>query len=201
MGTHGRRGFERWVMGSVTERLMRNCPVPLLAIASEKGGTAAPPAIRRILVTTDFSEGTSDALTYAFSIAQECQSKVTLLHVVNDLAMADVASKLREPLTSGIRQELEELVPEEARNWCDVETRVETGFPYRVILKLVQSEKPDLLVMNVHGKSMLDRALIGSTAERVVRSAGCPVLLIPPQLAVQKTAVKKSKPKPRRAAA
>jgi hypothetical protein len=52
--------------------------------------------------------------------------------------------------------------------------------PYRIILRILEDEKIDLLVMNIHGKGMLDRALLGSTAERVVRAASCPVMLIPP---------------------
>jgi nucleotide-binding universal stress UspA family protein len=72
------------------------------------------------------------------------------------------------------------MVPGEARNWCDIVTRVETGVPYRIILRTIEDERPDLLVMNIHGKGMLDRALLGSTAERVVRAASCPVMMIPP---------------------
>jgi len=187
MGTHGRRGFERWVMGSVTERLMRICPVPLLAIAAAKRPTAAPPAIKRIVVTTDFSEGTADALEYAFSIAQECQANIVLVHVIDDAATAEVNVKRLESLFAQIRKKLEDLVPDEARTWCDVETIVESGTPYRVIQNILKSQKPGLLVMNVHGKNMVDRALIGSTAERVVRGADCPVLLIPPKAQAKKT--------------
>src|SRR2546425_5174729 len=73
-----------------------------------------------------------------------------------------------------------EELSEEAKTWCDVDTRVETGVPYRIILRTLEDEKIDLLVMNIHGKGMLDRALLGSTAERVVRAAPCPVMLIPP---------------------
>jgi nucleotide-binding universal stress UspA family protein len=61
-----------------------------------------------------------------------------------------------------------------------VNTQVEIGAPYRIILRVLEDEKIDLLVMNIHGKGMLDRALLGSTAERVVRVAPCPVMLIPP---------------------
>jgi len=187
MGTHGRRGFERWVMGSVTERLMRNCPVPLLAIAAAKRPTPAPPTIKRIVVTTDFSDGTADALNYAFSIAQECQSKIVLVHVLDDAALAQVNAKRRVALFSEIRKKMDDLVPEDARVWCDVETIVESGTPYRVIQQILKAQKPGLLVMNVHGKNLVDRALIGSTAERVIRGADCPVLLIPPKRAVKKT--------------
>ena len=179
MGTHGRRGFEKWFLGSVTERLLRRTNVPLLTIGNAANSTKAPPAIRRILVTTDFSEGTADAIRYAFSIGQEYQAKVTLIHVLNDIS-ADISGRYRNTLIKSIRNELEELVPEEARDWCDVSTRVETGLPWTRILDTVKRDKIDLLVMNVHGKSMLDRALLGSTAERVVRGSPAPVLLIPP---------------------
>jgi nucleotide-binding universal stress UspA family protein len=180
MGTHGRRGVERWFMGSTTEKLMRHCPVPLLTIsASGEKLAAAAPRFRRILVTTDFSEGTADALAYAFFVAQENDSRIMLLHVVHD-ATADVSGKYRDLLLKGVDEQLQELIPPEARNWCDVVTSVKTGAPYRIILRTLEDEKVDLLVMNIHGKGMLDRALLGSTAERVVRAASCPVMLIPP---------------------
>ena len=177
MGTHGRRGVQRWFMGSTTEKLLRHSPVPLITISAT--GENVSPRFRRILVTTDFSDGTPDALAYAFSVAQENESRISLLHVVNDVT-ADVSGKYRESLTQGVEKQLEDLVPPEARTWCDVDTRVETGVPYRIILRTLEDEKVDLLVMNIHGKGMLDRALLGSTAERVVRVAPCPVMLIPP---------------------
>jgi nucleotide-binding universal stress UspA family protein len=177
MGTHGRDGFERWFLGSETERLMRQSPVPVLTISAKE--KLRSPAFRRILVTTDFSEGTTDALEYAFSIAQENESQITVLHVVNDIAM-DVSRKYRDAILGGVQTRLEKLVPDDAWDWCDIRTRVEVGHPYRLIERTLAKDKPDLLVMNIHGKGMLDRALVGSTAERVVRSAKCPVLLIPP---------------------
>jgi nucleotide-binding universal stress UspA family protein len=178
MGTHGRRGVERWFMGSTTEKLLRHSPVPLITI-SATGETAEIPRFRRILVTTDFSEGTADALAYAFSVAQENESQIMLLHVVHDAA-ADVSGKYRESLVQGVQKQLDDLVPTEAKAWCDVSTEVEIGVPYRLIMRVLEDEKIDLLVMNIHGKGMLDRALLGSTAERVVRVAPCPVMLIPP---------------------
>jgi nucleotide-binding universal stress UspA family protein len=179
MGTHGRRGAERWIMGSTTERLLRHSPVPLVTIRGGGERSTVAPSFRRILVTTDFSDGTTDALAYAFSVAQENESQVTLLHVLPEVAM-DSSGKYREPLVNGVRKQLEEMVPAEARNWCDIVTRVEDGAPYRIILRTIEDEKIDLLVMNIHGKGMLDRALLGSNAERVVRAAACPVMMIPP---------------------
>jgi nucleotide-binding universal stress UspA family protein len=177
MGTHAREGIDRWFLGSETEWLMRHSPIPVLTISPKE--RLRSPAFRKILVTTDFSEGTADALEYAFSIAQENESKITLLHVVNDLAM-DVSRKYRDSIIGGVQSKLEEMVPAEALEWCEVRAKVEVGHPFRLIERTLEKEKPDLLVMNIHGKGMLDRALLGSTAERVVRSAKCPVMLIPP---------------------
>jgi nucleotide-binding universal stress UspA family protein len=179
VGTHGRRGVERWFMGSTTEKLLRHSPVPLVTISAAAGEWWRDPQFGRILVTTDFSEGTRDARAYAFSVAQENDSKLTLLHVVQDLAL-DVSATYRDSLLAGVRRQLETLVPGEARNWCDIKTRVETGVPYRIILRTIEDDRPDLLIMNIHGKGVLDRALLGSTAERVVRAASCPVMMIPP---------------------
>ena len=183
MGTHGRRGVERWFMGSTTEKLLRHTPVPILTISAMGERPLTLPQFRRILVTTDFSEGTPDALAYAFSLAQENQSQVTLLHVaydiINDVAV-DLSGSYLEPSQKGILKQLDDLVPAEVRNWCDVVTRVVTGVPYRIILGMLEEGKFDLLVMNIHGKGMFERALLGSTAERVLRAASCPAMLIPP---------------------
>ena len=180
-GTHGSKGFERWLMGSVTEKLMRHCPVPLLVIGGRKKTGAAPPEIGSILVTTDFSEGTSDALSYAYSIAQECQAEIDLLHVVDELALLEMPSNIRESVIAGVRKNLERLVPARARALCETHTTVATGSPYQAILKTVRKDKVGFIVMNVQGKGMLARVLVVSTAERVVRGAECPVLLIPPK--------------------
>jgi len=180
MGTHGRRGFEQWLMGSVTQRILRRLNIPLLTLTATKkievGAT-----IRRILIATDFSKGAPDAVAYAFSVAQESQASVTVLHVIDDVS-ADLDPNYREPLILGVQTQLERLVPQAVRDWCQVSTRVETGVPFTTIVKVLKTGKFDLLVMNTHGKSMLDRALLGSTVERVVQSAECPVLLIPPLL-------------------
>ena len=177
MGTHGRRGVQRWFMGSTTEKLLRHIPVPLVTMSPAREKSTEP-RFKRILVTTDFSDGTADALAYAFSVAQEIESEVVLLHVLDDISM-DSVGKYRDQLIGGVRKQLEDLVPPEAGNWYDIVTRVEMGVPYRTILRTIEVERPDLLVMNIHGKGMLDRALLGSTAERVVRAASCPVMMVP----------------------
>ena len=176
MGTHGRRGFERWFLGSTTERLLRHSPVPVLTISPSM---KSRDTLRRILVTTDFSEGTPDALNYALSIARKNQASLTLFHVLGEMR-ALTSATYRTSQIKRVKLDLLKTVPAKAKDWCTIQPRVEAGTPYDEILKIIGKEKVDLLVMNVHGKSMLDRALLGSTAERVVRAAACPVLLIPP---------------------
>ena len=191
MGTHGRRGAERWIIGSITERLLRRCPVPVLTISSS-WKRRADPRPRHILVTTDFSKGTAAALEYAYSIAKENHAHVTLLNVLEE-NRALISVDYRKRLARTVQRKLQNLVPQDASRWC--ETRVEAGTPYHVILGMVKKGKFDLIVMNIHGISMLDRALLGTTAERVLRAAECPVLLIPPM----KDAARRTRPK-RRAA-
>jgi len=176
MGTHGRTGISRWFLGSVTESLIRISPAPLLTISPHQ--TNNSPAFRRILVTIDFSSATADALDYAYSIARQNDSEITLLHVVDDTTAA-LSIKYEDSLIQGVRNQLEDLIPQALRNRCKISTRVEEGLPHRVIVRALQQVKPDLLVMNIHAKGMLDRALHGSTAERVVRVASCPVMLVP----------------------
>lgn len=180
MGTHGRRKFKRWVMGSVAERMLRHSPIPLFVLGSGDREPRVPPAIRRILLTTDFSPGSRDALRYAFSIAEECKASIVVLHVVNDTALFVSRQEVARLKEDAIKT-MASIVPSKSPGGCSVTTRVEVGNPYRVILKTIQSEKPGLVVMNTHGKGMMERVLVGSTAERVVRGASglCPILLVP----------------------
>jgi nucleotide-binding universal stress UspA family protein len=177
-GTHGRRGFEQWLLGSVCERLLRRVRVPILTIGRVKR-LARVPNIKRVMIGIDFSGGSNEVVSYGFSIAQEFQANVTLIHAA-DLSLTDVADRYKLSLLDGIRLELQKLIPPEAPNWCDIATQVEFGVPYRSILKFADRENSDVIVLGTHGKSMLERTLLGSNAERVIRGAPCPVLAVPP---------------------
>lgn len=186
MGTHGYRGIKRWMLGSVTEQLLRHLDKPLLIITSKSNARMTLPNLKRVLITTDFSEGTQDAIRYGFSLAEEYQAEVALLHVVPQLPDSwqrlnyQLASKDIAKMTAQAKRALEELVPEEARLWCTVAAEVRHGAPHQEIIHFIQSWAPDLLVMNIHGASFMDRAILGTTAERVIRPAACPVLAVPP---------------------
>jgi nucleotide-binding universal stress UspA family protein len=173
MGTHGHR-IERYFLGSTTERFLRKLSVPLLTTRQVTRSGVQP--IRHIMVTTDFGEGSSSAIDYGCSLATKHEAKMTLLHVLNDV-QADVAGIYRKHLLQGIEVELESLLPAEARNKCAV--RVLIGRPIRRILWMVDSERIDLIVMNIHKKTAMERLSIGSTAEKIIRAANVPVLAVP----------------------
>jgi len=179
MGTHGRRQLGRFFLGSTTERLLRKLPVPVLVT---RDGASAQQSVKRILVTTDLSEGTQQAIAYAFSLAKVYGANTTLLHVLNDL-QADLSGGYREQLIAGIKSELENLLPGAPSNVCTV--RVVTGRPVRRILPIVKKEKIDLIVMNLHQKTIMDRLTIGSTAEKIIRAATIPVLAVPSTVAIK----------------
>ena len=202
MGTHGRSGLKRWFLGSITEKLLRHCPVPLLVISAAPEKPPAP-RFRRILVTADLSEGTTDALAGALTLAEKHKSQITLLHVVDDIA-ADVSGDYRGALLSGVQRYLDDLVPAQTRKGYDILTRVDVGRADRIIPRTVRSSKVDLLIMSIHEKGILDRALYGSTAEQVVRAGRCPVLLIPSTkkaIRTRRSDQEERKSKPRRSSA
>jgi nucleotide-binding universal stress UspA family protein len=132
--------------------------------------------IRHIMVTTDFGEGSSRAIEYGWSLASKHEAKMTLVHVLDDV-QADVAGIYREHLLRGIESQLENLLPSEARSKCAI--RVLIGRPFRRILWMVENERIDLIVMNIHKKTAMERLAIGSTAEKIIRAANVPVLAVP----------------------
>jgi nucleotide-binding universal stress UspA family protein len=175
MGTHGRRGLERWVIGSVAERMVRHSPIPLLLTAAAPKG-ARSWAIRQVLIPTDFSAGTDEAIRYGIALAGPAGASITMLHIIEDRSGA-VDWKTLPEQTAAIQNKLKGLVP------SGVNTLVESGEPYRVILKTVKDSSASLVIMNTHGQGFVERVLVGSTADRVVRGvvAMCPILLIPPR--------------------
>ncbi len=185
MGTHGRSGFERLFLGSVTEKVLRSTSVPVLTIpppVREPG----PPIYKTILCPLDFSDGSQRSLEYALSLAKEADARLILLHAIEDL-LGDAGTRtLGHVSVSEYYHQLEQdaaarltaMVPDEARVWARPEERVVRGRAYREILKVVADERVDLVVMGVQGKGAVDRFLFGSTTHRVVREARCPVLTL-----------------------
>ena len=187
LGTHGRTGFERLMLGSVTEKVVRKATCPVLTVPRGASEGAERPLFRRILCAVDFSPASDRAAQYALSLAQEAKSCLTLLHVVEWLPDNSFAKypgfdvdHFRKSLLTDARARTESLVPEEARAWCDVDARVVCGKPYAEILRIAQNDTTDLVVLGVHGHGPIDRMVFGSTPQQLVRQAECPVLTVRP---------------------
>jgi nucleotide-binding universal stress UspA family protein len=182
MGTHGRRGYDRVVLGSVTNRVMRRAPCPVLAICkppheSVAEGEERPHVhhLNRILFCTDFSENSERALNYAISAAAEYNSELTLLNVLEGTL---TSSKMEETIATATQQ-LDKLIPEEGRKTLKIKTTVRIGKPYQEIIQLALEAQIDMVVMGVHGRGALDLAVFGSTTNRVLQLGPCPVLAVP----------------------
>jgi nucleotide-binding universal stress UspA family protein len=134
--------------------------------------------IRHILVPTDFSAPSQQAMTYAFELAQKVGAKLSLLHVIEVPVYAIEVSLPLEDLEQDARRGLARLLPEAAAAHVDVTRLVAMGVPYEQILEMATAEQVDLIVMATHGRTGLRRLAMGSVAERVVRMAPCPVLTI-----------------------
>ena len=183
MGTHGLGGFERFVLGSVTEKILRKARCPVLTVPPPAETTAALP-YKRLLCPVDFSASSLAALEFAFSLAKEADAHLTILHVFDwppdeELFVeAFDASRFRDLVQEGVRGRLDALVTDDVRLWCSPETKVDYGKPYRRILESAERESADLIVIGVRGRNPVDLALFGSTANQVVRRASCPVLTL-----------------------
>lgn len=180
MGTHGRRGFDRITMGSVTEQVLRKARCPVLVIRRPAHDFVNPDQkqeqvhLSRILFCTDFSEHSDRALQYALSLAMEYNAELTLLHVMEIVP----PTHNFQTENSMICKQLEQAIPEEAKNWCKVRPIVRAGQPYAEIIKLATETSADLVILGVRGRNALDLALFGSTTHRVIQLGPCPVLAV-----------------------
>ena len=141
--------------------------------------------IRSILVTTDFSETSKKAFPSAKMLAGAFGAKILVVHVeensVPPLVIEHIAVSLDEiqrRQKEYARQELNRLTDDEFGKELDVETMVVDGTPHSEIVRLAETLEPDLIVMATHGRGLISQALLGSTTERVVRHAPCPVLVV-----------------------
>jgi len=185
LGTHGRSGFERLFLGSVTEKVLRSTRVPVLTIPPPVRD-AGSPLYKTILCPLEFSPPSIRALEYALSLALEANARLILLHAIEDVLGETGAQTLGHLSVSEYYHQLEHsavtrlraVVPDDARVWSRPEERVVKGRAYREILKVVADEHVDLVVMGVQGTGVVNRLVFGSTTHRVIREAGCPVLTL-----------------------
>ena len=186
IGTRGREGLERLVLGSVAEKVARTAPCPVLSVSciTEEPPSEGQVPFKRILCPIDFSEPSIGALRFALGLAQESDARLILLHVLEWLEDDTVGHpQLDLPTFAGYleeraRERLRAALPREARDWCEPQELVIRGKAYKRILEVEREHRADLIVMGLQGRGALDLLVAGSTTYHVMRQASCPVLTL-----------------------
>ena len=192
IATRGYTGLKRAFLGSTTESVVRSAPCPVLVVrenerrSESQRARKAPLEFRKILVPLDFSEASRLGLEYALSFAQKFHATLVLFHavVVSGLVLSSRYTAVQLPTLIATQQdhakrEMEELRKVISQRGGAVEVKIVVGSPVEQIAKQVARAGVDVIITSTHGRSGLSRAFIGSTAERIVRYATCPVLVVP----------------------
>lgn len=183
MGTHGRRGMDRMLFGSVTEEVVRKAPCPALTVRVDADG-APGRAVHRLLVPIDFSDASGVALDHAQEIAHTYGASIDLLHVVPEPSAPAAYGKRGVPFpTQEVLDRVEKQLTTMARNDLGgehVQVAARAGHIPTTILDYCDETDADLIVLATHGRTGLDRALLGSVTERVLRQSPQPVFVVKP---------------------
>lgn len=180
-GTHGRRGLQRLLIGSVAEEVLRTAPCPVLTVRTN-GQRHAAWNVENILAPVDFSEGSEMAVRHARELALTYGAQITLLHAVEEvmypsaygMEMADVPGP---EVIDRVEQSLATMAKERI-GYEHVVVDSVVGYAPSVILDYQEEHDVDLTVISTHGRSGLERLLLGSVTERVVRRSSSPVFVV-----------------------
>jgi nucleotide-binding universal stress UspA family protein len=184
MATHGRTGLTHFLMGSITEAVLRHIRVPMLALRLGQGERPLT-EVQRILWATDLSPVSEGAWRYALKLADVFAAELVLLHVLRHAKLAGQVDDPVPPPAGRLGPSLVPLERELDRRQQVVEAlglrarrKVLVGVPAEVIVAEAHAEQVDLIVVGTHGRTGLPHALVGSVAEAVIRKAPCPVLAV-----------------------
>ncbi len=183
MSTHGYSGLTRWVLGSVTEKVLRSAPCPVLAVRAARHP-------QRILIALDGSPLSERAITPGLLLAQSLNAEVTLLrcvpHIVADNKLDEhergLSRRMQDDLINEARDYLNGRSDEAARSMpgVTIKTAIRIGSPADSILDYVETYGIDLIAMATHGRTGLKRWVYGSVTAKVLRSVNCSMLVIRP---------------------
>ena len=182
MGTHGRTGLRRLLLGSVTEAVVRHSATPVLVVPGTSPAPRGPATAGTVLCGVDFSASSPRAIEYAASLAAGSGARLLLAHVLE-------WSEEQDPLpsTGGHRlptseddavARLNELITDEMRTGCSPAVALGYGEPGDELLRLRQHHDADVIVLGITRRSAIDLTVFGSTARRVIRDAERPVLTV-----------------------
>ncbi len=185
--THARTGLDHVLWGSVAEKVVRLAPCPVMTV-SPRQEKPRPFGGKRVLFATDFSKGSERALQSAVSFAEHYRAELVMAHVVTvwdydpanpDWRFPPLPSEHVTEIEERSREQLGETERGVAGDGVAVRTMLVRGFdPGLEIVRTAEEEEADLIVMSTHGRTGVSHLVIGSTAEKVVRYAGCPVLTV-----------------------
>jgi nucleotide-binding universal stress UspA family protein len=180
MGTHGREGIGKLLLGSVTESVLRRAPCPVLTIGPHvEVDPQRATQMKRILFATDFSAASQAAAPYAISLAEENQAHLDVLHVIENRKAGELVGT--PELIEGTIGKLRTLLPAEAELWCEAAFLVESGHVADQVLKCARERRADAIVIGarrVEGDFGASDHLPWHTAHKIIAAAPCPVLTV-----------------------
>jgi nucleotide-binding universal stress UspA family protein len=179
LGTHGRSRLGRFIMGSTTEGLLRKLHIPVMTV----GHVTSPGVVQRILFATDLSGYSKDAFVFALDMAGRLRADILALHVMGKPMLAaeepGMPMQPNEVAREEVRRRLQMLVAEGKQRGITVQTSIADGEAATQILQAAVENQADLILLPIESKGVVERTLLGTTAERVVREAHVPVLSVP----------------------
>jgi nucleotide-binding universal stress UspA family protein len=176
VGTHGRTGVWKMLLGSTAEKIFRACPIPVLTVGAKLQGVPRPEGPKRILYSTGFLPQSLYAGKFALSLAQQQQAQLAMLHVVRNVE--NDSPQKRTEAEAESKDRLRSLIPSDAALPGPPEVFVAFGEPGDAILKLAAEWKPDLIVLGVRRPEEDARRITRATAYNVISNALCPVLTV-----------------------
>ncbi|ULA59970.1 MAG: hypothetical protein LZF60_170109 [Nitrospira sp.] len=182
MGTHARSGLDRLKLGSVATAVLRRAHCPVFTIRAAAGGHPALHPLRlnlsRILVATDFSPSSETALRRAAELARLLQAEVRLLHIAELPLRASSSAQAANSTEARMERKFRQALSASGADDVVVEHLLLHGDPADSILAHAARTKTRLIVMGTQGRRGVERLLLGSVAEAVIRAAHCPVLVV-----------------------
>ena len=177
LGTRGRTGLGKALLGSVAEQILRQAPCPVLTVGPQV--TVQPEKavqMREILYATDLAADCPAAAPYAISLAQENQAHLDLLTVIEDPKTGELVQPVQ--VAEAKERKLRQLVPQEGDLWCEPHYLVEQGIPSEKILEAADRRRADLIVLGAQPARWLATHVNAGTVHQVVSKARCPVLTV-----------------------